>query len=192
MLWVQRITHINLYRFIYAWIGHLCASLTASITVGMVLGLGQGTVFTNLTSVKEKMRMLKNNYFRTIASFTGLSICALNVVNGWVKAPLAMAGIISLMSGIAAASISFQFSQVPNLVATNMFPENRAVALSLVDAAGFFVTSQVLAANTRVLGNLGWSASWTFITLFLGLGSSLMMKSIRPVLLQEKASLSRR
>lgn len=158
----------------------------------MVLGLGQGTIFTNLTSVKEKMRMLKNNYFRTIASFTGLSICALNVVNGWFKAPLAMAGIISVLSGIASASISFQFSQVPNLVATNMFPENKAVALSLVDAAGFFVTSQVLAANTRVLGNLGWSASWTFITLFLGLGSSLMMKSIRPVLLQEKASLSRR
>ena len=97
-----------------------------------------------------------------------------------------MAAAISLFSGVAASSISFQFSQVPNLVASNSFGDNKAVALSLVDAAGFFVTSQVLVVNSRVLGTCGWSASWTFLALFLGVGSTLMMKHIEPVLVTER------
>jgi MFS family permease len=184
-------TRANFSRilFIFSYTGHICASLTSSITLGMVLGLGQGTHFTAMKSISDKMKMLKRNYIQAIGSFLGLGVCALNVMNGWIKAPYLMATAISLLSGLAASSISFQFSQFPNLVATNMFPENKAVALSLVDAAGFFVTSQVLTANTKVLSTLGWSASWTFLSLCLGIGTTLLMKQIHPVLAIERKKL---
>ena len=110
-------------------------------------------------------------------------------MHGWIRAPYIMAAAISLLSGVAASSISFQFSQFPNLVATNVFPENKAVALSLVDAAGFFVTSQILTVNTRVLSTFGWSASWTFLALFLGAGTTLIMKNLHPILATERRNL---
>lgn len=183
-------TQVSLTIFFLDFSGHICASMTSAVTIGLVLGLGRGTIFTQMDSVKEKMAMLKRNYIGAVGSFLGLGLCALNVMHGWVQAPLAMAASISLLSGIAASSISFQFSQVPNLVSSNVFPENKAVALSLVDAAGFFVTSQVLTVNTRVLGNFGWSGSWTFLALFLGLGATLMTKNIEPILLKEKKTLA--
>lgn len=166
---------------------HLCASMTSAVTAGFVLGLGRGTIFSKLDSINDKLAMLKRNYITAVSSFLGLALCALNVVTGWVKLPpAAMAGVISLLSGIAASSISFQFSQVPNLVASNVFKENKAVALSLVDAAGFFVTSQVLTANTRVLKTFGWSGSWAFLALFLSVGATLMTKNMGPILAKEQ------
>lgn len=165
---------------------HICASLTAFVTLGLVLGLGKGAAFSAMESIPEKMKMLKRNYIRAIVSFFGLALCALNVTNGWIQAPFFMAAAISALSCFAASSISFQFSQVPNLVATNMFAENKAVALSLVDAGGFFFTSQIFAANTKVLGTFGWSASWSFLAIFLAGGASLMMKYMQPVLVRER------
>lgn len=163
--------------------GTLCASLTSSVTLGLVLGLKQGTRFSRLGSVKEQMAILRRNYIQVIGSFFGLSLCSLS---SKLQAPFAMAVIVSLLSGIAASSISFQFSQFPNLVSTALFSENKAVALSLVDAAGFFITWLTLGANTRILGNFGWSASWTYLSLFLCLGSAMMMISIEPVLFKQQ------
>lgn len=185
----RSLTTLTLYQSLGNIIGHVCASLTSSVTLGFVLGLGRGTVFSRMNSIKGKMEMLKRYYIRSIASFMGLVVCSLNVMNGWIRAPYIMAAVISLLSFVAASSISFQFSQIPNLVGGNAFPENKEVALSLVDAAGFFVTSHILTANTRVLSTMGWSASWTFLALFLCLGSTLMMNNIQPVLVAERRRL---
>jgi MFS family permease len=165
---------------------HICASLTSFVTLGLVVGLGKGTAFSAMESIPDKMKMLKRNYIRAIFSFLGLGACALNVMNGWIQAPYLMAVIISTLSCLAASSISFQLSQVPILVASNMFAENKAVALSLVDAGGFFFTSQIFAANSKILGTFGWSASWTFLAMVLAVGASLMMKYMPPVLVRER------
>ena len=165
---------------------HICASLTSFVTLGLVVGLGKGTEFSAMESIPEKMIMLRRNYIRAIGSFLGLGACALSVMNGWIQAPYLMAFVISGLSCLAASSISFQFSQVPVLVASNMFAENKAVALSLVDAGGFFFTSQIFAANTRILESFGWSASWTFLSIFLAIGASLMMKYLPNVLMRER------
>ena len=165
---------------------HICASLTSFVTFGLVVGLSKGTAFSAMESIPEKMKMLRRNYTRAIGSFLGLGACAFNVMNGWIQAPYLMAVVISGLSCLAASSISFQFSQVPVLVASNMFAENKAVALSLVDAGGFFFTSQIFAANTKILGSLGWPASWTFLSLFLAIGASLMMKYLPSVLIRER------
>jgi hypothetical protein len=57
-----------------------------------------------------------------------------------------------------------------------------------LDAAGFFVTAQVLAANNQILGKFGWSASWTFLAMIFGIGGTVMSKAIQPVLLQAQRS----
>jgi MFS family permease len=165
---------------------HTCASLTSFVTLGLVLGLRKGTVFSAMESVPDKMTMLKRNYVRAIISFLGLSACALNVVHGWIDAPYIMTGVISTLSCLAASSISFQLSQVPMLVASNMFDENKAVALSLVDAGGFFFTSHVFAANSMILRTFGWPVSWTFLAMFLAAGAALMLKYMPEVLLREQ------
>lgn len=130
------------------------------------------------------MSMMKKNYIVSALSVLGLGVCGLNGMMNIVRAPYLMAGAIALLSGISASTVSFQFYQIPNMVSATVFPENSAVSLSLLDAAGFFMTAQVLAANTQILSKFGWSASWTFLALFFAMGGTLMMKSIEPVLLK--------
>jgi hypothetical protein len=68
------------------------------------------------------------------------------------------------------------------MVSSTVFSENSSVSLSLIDAAGFFVTAQVLGVNTQILSKLGWSASWTFLAMIFAFGGGLMMKGIEPIL----------
>ena len=170
---------------------HMCASMTAFVTLGLVLGLGKGATFSAMESIPEKIQMLRRNYLRAIGSFVGLGLCAALTTTA-AAAPGLMAATICALSCLAACSISFQLSQFPVLVATHMFAKHKAVALSLVDAGGLFVTSQIFAANTKVLGMYGWSASWSFLALCLAGGASLMMTYMPPVLMTEKRHQRRR
>eukprot|EP00539_Tryblionella_compressa_P004229 CAMPEP_0178741162 /NCGR_PEP_ID=MMETSP0744-20121128/4980_1 /TAXON_ID=913974 /ORGANISM="Nitzschia punctata, Strain CCMP561" /LENGTH=617 /DNA_ID=CAMNT_0020393991 /DNA_START=144 /DNA_END=1997 /DNA_ORIENTATION=+ len=165
--------------------GPIASTLTSSVTIGFVFGLVQGNIFSKLESIKEKMSMVKKNYVASMLSILGLAFCGLNVVTKFVTNSNIVAACIALFSGIMASTVSFQFYQFPNLVSANVFPENSAVSLSLLDAAGFFVTAQVLAANNHVLGKLGWSASWTFLAMIFGIGGTIMSRAIQPVLVQQ-------
>jgi hypothetical protein len=169
-------------------IGTLAAGLTSSVTIGMVFGLIQGGIFSKMDSVDEKMKMVKKNYTISLFSVLGLAVCGLGKVAHFINNSNVVAAGIALFSGIMASTVSFQFYQFPNLVSANVFPENSAVSLSLLDAAGFFVTAQVLAANNQILGKFGWSASWTFLAMIFGIGGTVMSKAIQPVLLQAQRS----
>jgi hypothetical protein len=46
-------------------------------------------------------------------------------------------------------------------------------------------------ANKAILGNFGWSASWTFLAMIFGFGGSIMMKAMPPVLNQEQLKLNK-
>ncbi|KAG7351352.1 major facilitator superfamily transporter [Nitzschia inconspicua] len=165
----------------------MAAGLTSSVTIGFVVGLIQGRVFSQVDSVKLRMKMIRQNYVVAIVSVLGLAVCGLNRVTQTFQIPsgLVAAG-IALCSGIMAGTVSFQFYQFPNLVSANVFPDNSAVSLSLLDAAGFFMTAQVLTANNHVLRHFGWSASWTFLAMIFGLGGTVMSKGIQPVLMQAR------
>jgi hypothetical protein len=163
--------------------GTLAAGLTSSVTIGMVVGLLQGRIFSKMDSVKDKMKMVKQNYMVSLLSVLGLAVCGLGGVGNILNNSIVVAAGIALFSGIMASTVSFQFYQFPNLVSANIFPDSSAVSLSLMDAAGFFVTAQVLAVNNHVLGKLGWSASWTFLAMVFALGGTVMSKAIQPVLL---------
>jgi hypothetical protein len=171
--------------------GHICAGLTSSVTVGFLFGLAKGKVFTELESVPEKMSMLKKNYKLSFVSTLGLAVCGLTKVGVLVANPIAMATAITLLSGVMASTVSFQFYQIPNLVSTTVFSKHFALCLSLIDGLAFFVTAQVLMANKAILGNFGWSASWTFLAMIFGFGGSIMMKAMPPVLNQEQLKLNK-
>jgi hypothetical protein len=173
----------------YIMIGHIAAGLTSSVTIGFVGGLIQGRIFSKIESVKSKMKMIKRNYIVSLMSVLGLAGCGISSMTNFLGGSNNLvAAAITVFAGVMASTVSFQFYQFPNLVSSNVFPENSAVSLSLLDAAGFFFTAQVLAANSRILGNFGWSASWSFMAVVFGLGGVIMTRAIEPVLLQAKGT----
>jgi hypothetical protein len=186
------LTDLSLSLFsIMIFPGHICAGLTSSVTVGFLFGLAKGKAFTQLKSVPDKLSMLKKNYKLSVVSTLGLAVFGMAKVGVVVSNPIAVASAVTLLSGIMASTVAFQFYQIPNLVATTMFSDNFALCLSLIDGLAFFATAQVLMANKAILGNFGWSASWTFLAMIFGLGGSIMMKVIPSVLNQEQQQLNK-
>jgi hypothetical protein len=141
-----------------------------------------------MDSIQDKMKMVKKNYAISFLSILGLALCGLNGITKVVNNSNIVAAAITLFSGAMASTVSFQFFLFPNMVSANVFPENSAVSLSLIDAAGFFITAQILSVNNRVLGTLGWSASWTFLAIIFGIGGTVMSNAIKPVLEHAKTN----
>jgi len=165
----------------------LAAGLTSSVTIGFVLGLIKGNSFSKMESVKEKMNMIKNSYVVSVLSTLGLALCGIHGMSKFVGGNSSLiAAAITLFSGIIASTVSFQFYQFPNLVSATVFPENSAVALSLTDAIGYFVTASILGVNTHLLGNFGWSTAWAFMAVIFGIGGAVMIRAIEPVLIQSQ------
>lgn len=160
------------------------------MTLGLLAGVCKGKKFSQLVEVKQKMKMLNKNYSMAIVSALGLAGCGLNGVMKLIANPIAMAGLVALFGGLLSSTVAFQFYQLPNLVSSTMFEENASVSLSLIDAAGYFATAQVLTANTHVLGNFGWSASWGFLAIIFGVGGLLANRAMGPVLLKSHADAS--
>mmetsp|Transcript_53760 Transcript_53760/g.60055 ORF Transcript_53760/g.60055 Transcript_53760/m.60055 type:complete len:657 (+) Transcript_53760:187-2157(+) len=165
----------------------LAAGLTSSVTIGFVLGLIKGNSFSKMESVKEKMNMIKNSYIVSVLSTLGLALCGIHGMSKFIDGNSNLiAAAITLFSGIIASTVSFQFYQFPNLVSATVFPENSAVALSLTDAIGYFVTASILGVNTHLLGNFGWSTAWAFMAVIFGIGGAVMIRAIEPVLIQSQ------
>jgi hypothetical protein len=38
--------------------------------------------------------------------------------------------------------------------------------------------------SSRIVQNLGWSATWAFLAVLFGMGGSLMMSAVQPVLVK--------
>lgn len=165
----------------------VAAGLTSSVTIGFVIGLSQGNVFSKMESIKGKMNIIKQSYAVSVVSTLGLALCGIKGISKLVGGNSNLVVVaITIFSGIIASTVSFQFYQFPNLVSATVFPESSAVALSLTDAVGFFVTAGVLGVNSRLLGNFGWFTSWAFMAAIFAVGGAIMTRSIQPVLIQAK------
>lgn len=132
------------------------------------------------------MTMIKRNYALSVLCILGLALCGVDRVKGLINNSHVEAAVITVLSGVMAATVSFQHYQFPTLASSTVFPENSSVALSLLDAAGCLVAAQVLAANSIILGRFGWSFSWAFLAAIFALGGGTMTRSIRPVLVQAR------
>ena len=160
----------------------MAISLTSSVTLGFLVGLFRVTSFNKMKSVQEKMNMVQNSYIVAVLSTIGLAACGVDgiskIVGGGTTTILAA---ITVLAGLIASSISFQFYQLPLVVSSTVFPESISVALSLTDAIGFLVTSMIMGLNSFVLGSFGWSTSWSFMALIFTFGGVSMTRALRPV-----------
>ncbi len=161
--------------------GSMAVGLTSSVTIGFVLGLSGGTIFSNIKSIKGKMQMLKTSYKVAVLSTLGLAVCGIKSVSSLFNPKMVMAA-ITVFSGLIATSVSFQFYNIPNLMSSTIFPDSTSVALSLTDAVGFLMTASVMGIASLVLGAFGWSGTWAFMALVFTMGGASMMRAMRPVL----------
>ena len=113
----------------------------------------------------------------------GLALCGFQGLTIGIPS-MVLAGIISFCACLVSSSVSFQFYQLPSIVARTLFSDSAAVSTSMIDAVGLFLTAQVLAANRLVLGRFGWSAAWGFLAVLFGLGGKLMLQVIPSILHQ--------
>jgi len=172
--------------------GPMAIGLTSSVTLGFILGIFRVKSFRKMKSVNEKMNLIRKSYVASVLSTMGLAACGVDglstLLGGGGSAIIAA---ITIFSGIIASSVSFQFYQIPAMVSSTMFPESASVALSLTDAIGFFATSVIMGLNSIVLGNFGWSASWTFMAVVFTLGGVSMTRALRPVLVESMKTVHR-
>ncbi|KAL7572328.1 hypothetical protein ACA910_021545 [Epithemia clementina (nom. ined.)] len=93
------------------------------------------------------------------------------------------ASIIALLSGVIASALSFQFFQIPGIVAPE-FGRNKAVFFSLVNGAGYFLATVVWAVFGKMVHGLqhGWSVAWLMLMCFYLSGGTLLLRHFGPYL----------
>jgi hypothetical protein len=163
-------------------IDQLCGGLTASATLGFVYGLMKAQSFYKLKSIPQKNEMLTRWYTRAGLSFLGLALCASRAFGSLGLSPYLMATLVVLCSGFLSSSVAFQFFQIPNMTSSVAFPEHKAVCLSFMDGMAFFLTAPIWAASSRVVQSMGWSTTWGLLAVLFGLGGTLMVSALQPVL----------
>jgi hypothetical protein len=174
----------------------VCGGLTASVTLGFVHGLQKARTFYQLGSNEEKKTFLRKNYLSAVVSTLGLALCGNtrlttglfgSTTAGAMTAKWLVAGLIAVCSGKMASSLSFQFYQIPPLVAA-LFGKEKAVCLSFLDGMGFFLSAPVWAVTGQIvsrLGPYGWSTAFGMVAALFGAGGALMLKNIDKVLEEE-------
>jgi len=171
-----------------------CGGLTASMTIGFLSGLSNIQKFHNQVNAKSKTRFLRRRYQGAAISVLGLALCAnSNFVNIVFPSKKVLAGVIALLAGSMAFNLSFQVYQIPAMVSSTLFEENKAVCLSLLDAFGFFLASPVWAAASymiSVMGENGWIATWTLLSVLFSIGGTIMV-NVLPIVLRKQDALQK-
>lgn len=105
-----------------------------------------------------------------------------------------LAATLAVITAVLSSNLSFQFFQIPAMVATTFFDRNKALCLSLFDAMGFFVSAQVWAATGKIVnseGQHGWSLSWLMLAAMFAAGGKTMMSILPSVLHKQQQRLAR-
>lgn len=164
---------------------HLCGGLTASVTLGFVHGLGKGKMFYSLKDTQFKTRLLRKNYAKATLSCLALALLAnQKVATVLFPSKYVIAGLVALLTGVMASSLSFQFYQIPPMT-SKMFGEDKAVCLSFLDGMGFFLSAPIWAVTSQIVGGLGiygWSTAWVMLAFLFGSGGALMLRTLPQVL----------
>jgi hypothetical protein len=160
----------------------VCGALTTCVTLGFAHGVLTSQSFFKLPSASEKERMLKRSYSYAALSLLGLALCGSRAFSSF--SPGILATVAVLCAGICSSSLAFPFYQIPNMVSSAFFAENQALCLSYLDGLAFILAAPVWALSNRITNRMGWSASWGFIFLLVGVCGNVMMKAIQPILVK--------
>ena len=161
----------------------VCGSLTAVVTMGFFFGVMKGKAFFELDSVNDKESQLKTWYLQAVASILGFAFLAGEQIRSTLS-PAVLATLVVLCSGLLSSSAAIPFFQLPNMVSTVVFKENKAICLAFLDGIGFFLTAPLWALSSRIVTSMGWSAAWGTLALVFALGGTVMVRSMRPVLVK--------
>uniref|UniRef100_A0A7S1UKU6 Major facilitator superfamily (MFS) profile domain-containing protein n=1 Tax=Grammatophora oceanica TaxID=210454 RepID=A0A7S1UKU6_9STRA len=163
----------------------ICGGLTLSITIGMVVGLVTGSkAFFKQDGVPGKTSLLKRRYGLGVLSafvLAGLAALPTNKIP-----PLPLAGLIALFSGSMATMLSFQYYQLPPIIARS-FGQDQAVCLSFLDGIGYFLASPIWAATSSIVKGPGWAPAWVMLGGLFLFGGTLMLKALPPILKKQEA-----
>eukprot|EP00523_Entomoneis_sp_CCMP467_P006302 CAMPEP_0168732866 /NCGR_PEP_ID=MMETSP0724-20121128/7987_1 /TAXON_ID=265536 /ORGANISM="Amphiprora sp., Strain CCMP467" /LENGTH=626 /DNA_ID=CAMNT_0008779889 /DNA_START=131 /DNA_END=2012 /DNA_ORIENTATION=+ len=167
----------------------LCGGLTTSCTLGFVHGLARGRVFHQLSTGREKMQFLRRNYAVAAASAFGLALCGGPWLPNLVSSGVLRAALVAVLSGAMTSCFSFQFYQIPNLVASSpQFQHSKAMFISLIDCLGYLLATPVWAMTGRMVSRFehGWSLAWILLTILYIAGGHLMLRNVEPMLHNQK------
>jgi hypothetical protein len=162
----------------------MCGGLTLSITLGLVFGLMRGDK--NFTAEKDdghKSKFLKRCYIASVISALGLAGLAQYGLK-LISSSLIMALLVGVSSFVMASGLSFQYFQLPSMVARR-FGNNKAVCISFLDGIGFLLAAPVFATTSKLVPSLGWSSAWIMLAGIFGIGGVLMLKALENVMTEQ-------
>jgi Major Facilitator Superfamily len=161
----------------------VCGGLTLSITFGLVHGLVTGSeTYTHLHTVPDKRRFFRNRYLGNVLALCGMAGMAY-VVQTYLDAnPYAMAGAVFFFSSAMASTMSFEFFQMPIIIAQK-YESEKAVCISFLDGFGFLFSIPVFSALGVVVPKYGWSVAWLLVAAMSLIGGIVFVHNIGPILM---------
>ena len=157
-------------------LAHIGSGMTSTVTIGFVYGLISSKEMQSFKNAKIKEKFLALRYKKALVASLLLVCCGHKSLSSFLG-NFMTALLIAVASSTIAANVSYQFYQIPALVAKQFGP-NRAVCLSFLDAIAFLISAPVWIVFGKVMswqkiGSYGWSASWGVFASMLFLGGCL-------------------
>jgi MFS family permease len=162
----------------------VCGGLTLSITLGLVHGLMTGSeTYTHLHNVPDKRRFFRNRYLGNVLALCGMAgIAWLVESSGWNVNLYATAGAVFFFSSAMASTMSFEFFQMPIIIAQK-YESEKAVCISFLDGFGFLFSIPVFSALGVVVPKYGWSVGWCLVAAMSLIGGIVFVQNIGPILM---------
>ena len=164
---------------------HIGSGMTSTVTIGFVYGLISGRKMQYFSSVEKKKLFLFSRYKKAIFCALFLVGCANKSVSSVLGASIT-ALMIAIASGAMAANVSYQFFQIPAMVAKK-FGKDKAVCISFLDGMAYLFTAPIWAVTGKIIsckqfGSHGWSVTWGLFAALLLIGGKLMSNILSSIL----------
>ena len=159
----------------------VCGGFTLSITLGLVHGLVKGSEqYATLTSLPQKVAFLRHRHIGNVAAALGLALLSYYGPQ-YTSNTLILTTAVVLLSAAMASTVSFQYFQLPCLIAQK-YPNDKAVCISFLDGMGFLLSIPIFTALGLIVPEHGWYAGWGFLAALFAISGTFLVRSIPPIL----------
>ena len=157
------------------------------MTLGFILGLVTGKKVEEFENVNEKKSFILRRYIAASSSAIGLAILANETVGNYLG-QYGLAAAITVVSGLLATSVGFQFYQLP-IKYSPTFGRDKAVFISWCDGVGFLLLSPFWSSISGLVANYGlqgWTFAWLIVAVFIAMGGTIMTRNLEAVMRLDK------
>jgi sugar phosphate permease len=160
----------------------ICGGLTLSITLGLVHGLVTGSEgYTHLHKVPDKRRFLRMRNMGNVLAIGGMAGLAYLARRGLKGNSFVMAGAVFFFSGAMASAVSFEFFQMPAIIAQK-YASEKAVCISFLDGFGYLFSIPIFSGLGIVVPKYGWDVAWGVLALMSLVSGAVFIRNIGPIL----------